>query len=260
MSAASPDRPPVNGTIALLLFDLDGTLADTSAEIADALNDTLRRLLLPEVAEEQVRGWIGGGTRELLMRALVAADRAEWLDAAWAGFARDYERRCGTRSRLYPGAAALLRRARAAGLRLALLTNKEERFARRILQRHALAPLFDLVIAGDTLARAKPHPDEVWLALQRLGLAPAQALLVGDSLTDLRTARAAGIAVWLVRHGYPGGLAECGEAPDGWIAHFDEFRQPTTPAAARRAPPLRSARPSTPAGSGRRSRAGSGRA
>lgn len=216
----------------VILFDLDGTLMDTAPEIADALNDTLRRLGHAPADEALVRGWIGDGALALLGKALAhAGEPAAAVDRAWAGFAIDYQRRCGTRSRVHDGVRALLQRLRRQGLRCVLLTNKEQAFAQRLLALHGLAADFDLVVAGDTLPVKKPHPGVVTHALAVLQADAAQALLVGDSTTDVRTARAAGVAVWLVRHGYPQGTLSGADAPDGFIVHFDHFL-PDPPAAA----------------------------
>lgn len=216
----------------VVLFDLDGTLIDTAAEIGDALNLTLRRAGLPAVDADQVRGWIGDGARALLAKALshAGAPPAKAL-GVWNEFAWDYADRCGTNSRVFDGVRPLLARLRAQGFRLAVLTNKEAGFAHRLLARHDLAEAFDLVVAGDTLSVKKPHPAVVQHALSALQAEPHEALLVGDSLTDLRTARAAGIAVWLVRHGYPqADLPTTGpDAPDGFIDHFDDFHPPVAP-------------------------------
>ncbi|HNE59482.1 MAG TPA: phosphoglycolate phosphatase [Ottowia sp.] len=216
-----------------VLFDLDGTLMETAPELTDALNDTLRRHDLPAVDEARVRGWIGDGARALLAKAFAHAGATPAAaNAAWPGFHRDYSARCGTRSSLFPGARELLARLSKAGIRTALLTNKESAFAHRLLARHDLASAFDLIVAGDTLAVKKPDPGVVMHALQKLHIEPGQALLLGDSLTDVRTARAAGIAVRIVRHGYPQGELAGADAPDAFIDHFDDF----DPGACRHAP------------------------
>lgn len=207
-----------------LLFDLDGTLMDTAPEISDALNDTLRRHRLPELDESLVRSWIGDGARTLLARALAHVGAKPALaQQAWEGFSLDYRQRCGSRSTLFPGAKALLIRLREQGHRLSLLTNKEAEFAHRLLVLHGLADAFELVVAGDTLPVKKPHPDVVEHVLEMLNGQRERCLLVGDSVTDVRCARAAGIAVWLVRHGYPQGELTGEDAPDGFIEHFDRF-------------------------------------
>lgn len=212
------------------LFDLDGTLIDTAPEIADGVNDTLRRLGHASVGEDQVRGWIGEGTRALLGKALASVGVAPAMlrtevERAWAGFEIDYAARCGTRSRPYPGAIPALDRITAAGLPIALVTNKEAAFAHRILVAHGLTGYFDVIVAGDTLAVRKPDPAMIDHALQALGADAADAVLIGDSAIDVRTARAAGIAAWVMRHGYHQGELAGDDAPDRFIEHFDELAQ-----------------------------------
>ena len=207
-----------------ILFDLDGTLMETAPDIADAINDTLQRLGHPSADEDLVRGWIGDGARALLDKALLHAGApAASSAAAWPGFADDYARRCGGRSWVHAGVRPMLRRLRQQGLQLVLLTNKEAVFAQRLLHLHGLDGSFELVVAGDSLPVKKPDPGVVHHALHHLGCTADQALLVGDSTTDVRTARAAGINVWLVRHGYPQGSLSGADAPDGFIEHFDQF-------------------------------------
>ena len=229
-----------------ILFDLDGTLMETAPDIADAINDTLQRLGHAPADEDLVRGWIGDGARALLDKALLHAGVALGAAsnvapgaasnaapgaaaAAWPGFAADYARRCGGRSWVHAGVRPMLQRLRQQGLQLVLLTNKEAVFAQRLLQLHGLLTDFDLVVAGDTLPVKKPDPGVVHHALLRLGSSADGALLVGDSTTDVRTARAAGIPVWLVRHGYPQGSLSGPDAPDGFIAHFDQFQPGQNP-------------------------------
>jgi phosphoglycolate phosphatase len=208
----------------VILFDLDGTLMDTAPEIADALNDTLQRAGHEPVAEDLVRSWIGDGARALLGKALRHVGAPAGAEAqAWPGFAQDYEQRCGSRSVVHEGVRPLLRRLREQDLRLVLLTNKEGAFARRLLTLHGLVDDFDLIVAGDSLPVKKPHPGVVTYALDALHAEPVESLLVGDSAVDVRTARAAGIPVWLVRHGYLGGELSGDHAPDGFIEHFDLF-------------------------------------
>ncbi|MES2717276.1 MAG: HAD-IA family hydrolase [Pseudomonadota bacterium] len=208
----------------VILFDLDGTLMETAPEIADAVNDTLRRRGHAPAAPALVRSWIGDGAQALLAKALAhAGEPAGSVAAAWPAFADDYATRCGSNSLVHAGVRPMLQRLRAQGLLQGLLTNKEAGFTRRLLARHQLADQFDLVVAGDTLPVKKPHPGVVHHALAALRARPDEALLVGDSATDVRTARAAGIAVQLVRHGYPQGSLLGDDAPDAFIEHFDQF-------------------------------------
>lgn len=203
-----------------LLFDLDGTLVDSAPDIADALNQTLSLLGRPQVAEARVRGWIGDGGRALLAKALEDDAMAA---VAWPTFEITYEALCGRRSRVHDGVPQMLARWRSAGAALAVLTNKERRFTLKLLGALGLDDAFDVVVAGDTLAVKKPDPRVAQHALSLLGVAAADALLVGDSVVDVRCGRAAGLRVWLVRHGYPAGEFIGADAPDAFIEHFDQF-------------------------------------
>ncbi len=194
----------------LVLFDLDGTLIDTAPEIADAVNALLAEQRLPRVDETTVRDWIGHGTRELMRAALaasvraapVAPDRAPALDALMPAFGRHYLAHCGKRSRVYPEVEQTLDTLRRAGVRTAVVTNKDERYAYAVLDAHRLRDYLDLVICGDTLAAKKPDPLPVTHCMHRFRVAPERTLLVGDSEIDVATARAAGIGVWVVPYGY----------------------------------------------------------
>jgi phosphoglycolate phosphatase len=211
-------------TISCVMFDFDGTLVDTAPELADAVNDLMRRLGRPAFSEAQVRSWVGHGARELLGKALTAAGvGATAVEANWPQFMKDYLERCGTRSTPYPGVVAMLERLREAGLQLALLTNKESAFAHRVLVKHGLSDYFDAIVAGDTLPVKKPHPDTVRHALEALGASAEDTLYIGDSITDVRTARAAGVEVWIVKHGYANELMEGADAPDRWIDDFNQL-------------------------------------
>ncbi|MEZ5706136.1 MAG: HAD-IA family hydrolase, partial [Burkholderiaceae bacterium] len=180
----------------LVLFDLDGTLIETAPEIADAVNDTLDQFDLPRVSQQQVNDWIGHGTRELLIQALssVTATHAEAIrhsaDFAEkeAVFGGHYERRCGTRSHLYPHVREALQALRQAGVKLVVMTNKEGRYTRTVLDAHRLAPLFDRVISGDTFPVKKPNPMGIDECRQLFGVDRERTLFVGDSSIDVATA------------------------------------------------------------------------
>ncbi len=213
-----------------ILFDLDGTLAETAPEIADALNDTLGALGLPTVAPDLAARWIGHGTRELLVQGLAHA-RHTSLDAVradpalpevFAVFDGHYERRTGTRSHLYPGVLETLGALRAQRCHLAVVTNKEGRHTDTVLRALGLSSAFDMVISGDTLPTKKPNPSGVQHCLQRWGIAPEQALFVGDSSIDAQTARNAGVAVSLMTYGYNMGADVRDSHPDRVLDHFGQ--------------------------------------
>jgi len=206
-------------TVRLVMCDLDGTLIDTAPEIADAVNDTLAQCALPLVTSQQVRDWIGHGTRTLLTEAL-ASTQGRTVQAIQADpdlpriagiFDGHYQQRCGTRSQPYPHVVEVLDRLRAHGVHLAVITNKEGRYTDTVLRAHRLQAHFGLVISGDTLATKKPDPAGIAHCLSHFGVPADQSLFVGDSSIDAATARNAGVAVWLLPYGYNMGqpIAAC---------------------------------------------------
>ncbi|MBI2744582.1 MAG: phosphoglycolate phosphatase [Burkholderiales bacterium] len=221
----------VNAPFDLVMFDLDGTLIETAPEICDAVNDTLQHFGLAQVAQEQVDRWIGHGTRELLVQALAQVRRltveevrrCDDLPLIAAEFDRHYQRRCGTRSHLYPHVREVLRSLRAQGVYLAVVTNKEARYTRTVLAAHALEPLFDRVVSGDTLPTKKPDPAGIHSCLAQFQVDAARALFVGDSSIDVASARNAGVPVWAMPYGYNMGqpIAACG--PDRVIPDFRQL-------------------------------------
>ena len=215
----------------LIMFDLDGTLVETAPEICDAVNDTLRRFNLPDVAQQQVNDWIGHGTRELLIQALAfsCSTRVELVRASEtlpmiaAEFDIHYQARCGTRSQLYPQVRETLTALRAQGDKLAVVTNKEGRFTETVLNVHHMRGLLDDVVSGDTLPTKKPDPAGIFHCLAQFGVPAHRALFVGDSSIDVATARNAGVAVWALPYGYNMGQPIESCAPDRVIADCSEL-------------------------------------
>jgi phosphoglycolate phosphatase len=188
-----------------VLFDLDGTLVDSVHDLADALDRLLIETGLPPVGVDAARRMVGDGARKTLERALarVGAElpHAEF-EAAFARFLDIYENELGDTTRLYPGARACLERAAASGILLGLVTNKPSVPTRQLLDRLELTPLFAVVVGGGDVAELKPHPLPLLTAVRALGARPETALYVGDSRTDLDTARAAGVRIALIPSGY----------------------------------------------------------
>jgi phosphoglycolate phosphatase len=218
----------------LMLFDLDGTLVETAPEIMDAVNDTLGRFSLPLVSQQQVNDWIGHGTLELLVQALAdrsgtpveqvrTGDMLRQMVPVYDGF---YQQRCGTRSHLYPHVRETLQTLRAQGVKLAVVTNKESRYTKVVMDVHQLGPMFDAVVSGDTFPAKKPNPVGVAHCLAQFGVARERSLFVGDSSIDAATARNAGVPVWLLPYGYNMGQPIESCAPDRVIADFSVLLNP----------------------------------
>jgi phosphoglycolate phosphatase len=218
----------------LIMFDLDGTLIETAPEICDAVNDTLRHFGLPEVAQDNVDRWIGHGTRELLIQALAhvrkvkveAVRSSDTLPLIATEFDRHYQRRCGTRSHLYPHVRSVLQQLREQDVKLAVVTNKEERYTRTVLDAHQLVPMFDRVVSGDSLPTKKPDPAGIRSCLDQFQVPVGRALFVGDSSIDVATARNAGVPVWALPYGYNMGQPIEACKPDRVIENFSLLTTP----------------------------------
>ncbi|MCF7752741.1 phosphoglycolate phosphatase, partial [Bacillus subtilis subsp. subtilis] len=190
----------------LVVFDLDGTLVDSAADIAEALNRTLQDWQLPRVPEATVLTWIGDGVRRLVEQAFDAAGSGVDLDKVMPGFMRHYEA-CLLRSpQLFEGVQATLQALRERDVHLAICTNKPSALVAPLLRHFGLQDLFALVLGGDSLPERKPSGAPLRHIAAHFGVAPVQALMVGDSITDYRAAVDAGMPVALVRYGYPRGL------------------------------------------------------
>ncbi len=212
---------PAAPRYAVVSFDLDGTLLDTAAEIAEAVNRALDEQHLPRLPAAELTLLIGHGARRLLQDVLarqaatdLQAGEPAQIDTVLAGFERHYAALIGTSSLPYPGAAEALLRLRGAGVRLACVTNKQQLPAQRLLQHHGLLPAFELLIGGDTLAHKKPHASVLQHVAAALQVPLSQVAHVGDSATDVMAARNAGVAAWAVPWGYNGGKPIAHAAPD----------------------------------------------
>ena len=209
-------------TRALIVFDLDGTLVDSSQDLADAVNAALRRMdkgALP-LDLDVVRSFIGSGARNLVARSLVHAGVALPPDDALSIFLEEYERRLTVHTRFYPGVEETLDRL--AAHPLAVLTNKPGDLSRRILDALGAGARFFRVYGGGDLPSRKPDPEGLLRLMAESMATPRTTVMVGDSSIDVRTGRGAGAWTVGVRYGFdPESLAS--EPPDALLDRFDQL-------------------------------------
>lgn len=192
-----------------LTLDLDGTLADTVADLARACQGMLADMGEPSRTEAEIHRFVGRGMKVLVERCLGhdgPPEPGRVLEGMEA-FRRHYAQVNGRHARLYPGVREGLEAFRDLGLPMACVTNKPAEFAGPLIERLGLASYFSLVVGGDTTAFRKPHPGPILHACAAMGVSPGENLHIGDSRHDIEAARAAGCGVWCVPYGYNEGEA-----------------------------------------------------
>lgn len=225
-------------------FDLDGTLVDSAPGLTAAVDNALYALELPMAGEERVVTWIGNGADVLIQRALTWARQERAALRAAQGkpsvdhddipqaeqqailrklFDRYYGEVAEEGSFLFPAVADTLGALHAKGLPLALVTNKPTPFVAPILASLDIAKYFTVVIGGDDVKNKKPHPEPLLLVAEKLGLAPAELLLVGDSRNDIQAAKAAGCSSIGLTYGYNYGEPISLSEPDYIFDQFNEL-------------------------------------
>jgi phosphoglycolate phosphatase len=209
----------------IIVYDLDGTLADTAGDLMGALNFVLERDGLSPLPVENARSLLGAGGRALIERGFAASGRElspQKLDVLFGDFLARYNAHIAVHTRLYPGVLAALDAFAAAGWVQAICTNKIEASAKLLIRRLGVADRFAFICGQDTFGVGKPDPKPLIGTVVAAGGSTGRAILVGDSATDIKTARAAGLPVIAVDFGYTDvPVTELG--PDRVISHFDEL-------------------------------------
>jgi len=204
----------------LIVFDLDGTLADSLPDLTNAANYACRRLGLPERTPEEVKGMIGGGERRFMERLVGPAHQALTEDCLRL-YLDYYSQHCGDLTRPYPGVPETLEKL--AGKRLAVLSNKLQRLTEQVLQAVGIARFFAASRGGGRGLPLKPAAEPLMALIRDLGAEPGRTLMVGDKPADVLTARGAGAHIAAVTYGY-GELASLQSAnPDFILARFDQL-------------------------------------
>jgi phosphoglycolate phosphatase len=218
---ALPWRP------AMVLVDVDGTMVDSVPDLAWCVDRMMERLDRPPHGAERVRRWVGNGVEQLVKRALTGELEAEPdpadYERALLVFLDLYQDNTSTRSALYPGVREGLDLLAARGYPLGCVTNKAARFTEPLLAALGVERYFALVVAGDTLPERKPDPMPLLYAARYFGVDPTRSLMVGDSISDVKAARAAGFAIVCMSYGYNHDLDIRDFGPDAVIDSLAEL-------------------------------------
>jgi phosphoglycolate phosphatase len=208
-----------------IVYDLDGTLADTAEDLVATLNYLLGREGLAPLKVETAGSLLGAGARALIKRGFAASGRTldpQTLDALFADYLTYYSAHIADYSRLYPGVDKALAAFALAGWRQAVCTNKTEGLAKLLIEKLGIAGRFTFICGQDTFGIGKPDPRPLLMTIAASGGAKERAIMVGDSETDIKTARAAVVPVIAVDFGYADVVVK-ELSPDCVISHFDEL-------------------------------------
>ncbi len=212
----------------MVLIDLDGTLVDSVPDLAYCADAMMRQLGLPQRGEARVREWVGNGVERLVKRTLINQLDGEPDEALFAQalpiFMALYAQNTSKRSNLYPGVREGLDYLQGADYKLGCVTNKAAAFTEPLLKDMGIRHYFLTVVSGDTVAKKKPDPMPLLHAATLLGVEPRHALMVGDSMSDVKAARAAGFQIVCLTYGYNHGIDIRESHPDAVIDSMAELQ------------------------------------
>ncbi len=213
-----------------VFFDLDGTLIDSLPDLVGAANALRKDDQLDPLPPATIAAFLGDGVRYLAARTITGRWKFDFsgaqLDHLHRNFIAHYQRHLSDKTLCYPGAAETLETLHEKGVALALITNKPELLAKKLLAFFRLAPFFRVVLGGDSLAEKKPHPLPLQETARRLDIPIDRTLMVGDSRNDLLAAKAAGSRTCLVEFGYGNAKQLCADTvtrPDIRIARLPDL-------------------------------------
>ena len=209
-------------------FDLDGTLLDTIADLAEACRLMLEEIGEPPRSPAEVHRFVGKGMAVLIERCLTHGKppSAEKLHQAIESFKRHYAAVNGKFTQIYPGVIDGLQAWQASGLKMGVVTNKPGMFTEVLLDRMGLTDYFDVIVSGDTTPNKKPHPEPILHFCRILNVRPERNLHIGDSKNDIQSAHAAGCLAYAVPYGYnegqPVDSAECDALVSDLLAAYHQ--------------------------------------
>jgi len=212
----------------MILIDVDGTLVDSVPDLAYCIDEMMKQLDMPVHGEVEVRNWVGNGVERLVRRGLVGQLDGEpdevLFEKAYPIFLDLYAVNTSQRSSLYPGVREGLDYMKAAGYTLGCVTNKAAQFTIPLLKDLGIHDDFENIVCGDTLAKKKPDPLPLLHSAEVLGVIPEKSLMLGDSVSDVKAARAAGFQIICMSYGYNHGVDIRESKPDAVIDSMTELK------------------------------------
>lgn len=212
----------------MVLIDVDGTLVDSVPDLAWCVDAMMRELGLPERGEERVRHWVGNGVERLVKRALInqldGEPESELYEKALPVFQALYSENTSKRSCLYDGVTEALGFLKTTGVRIGCVTNKASQFTLPILKDLGISDYFETVLCGDMVERKKPDPQPLLMVAEQLGVEPAESMMLGDSMSDVKAARAAGFSIICMSYGYNHGEDIRDYDPDAVVDSMAEVK------------------------------------
>jgi|TARA_B110000444_G_scaffold54952_1_gene51114 phosphoglycolate phosphatase len=213
----------------LIMIDVDGTLVDSVPDLVFCVDQMMIELGLQLCGEERVRNWVGNGIPKLIERALIDKLDKESIskvyEVAYPIFLKLYSDNSAIRSRLYDGVKEGLDYLKSKGYLLGCVTNKAEQFTNPLLKKMGIYNDFRLIISGDTLDKKKPDPLPLLHGANFFNMQPNECLMLGDSVSDVRAARAAGFDIICMSYGYNHGNNIEDENPDLVIDSMDQLKE-----------------------------------
>ena len=211
----------------MVLIDVDGTLVDSVPDLAFCVDEMMKQLGMPVHGEAKVREWVGNGVERLTRRALIGQLDGEpdevLFKKAYPIFLDLYADNTSKRSALYPGVKEGLAYLKSAGYKLGCVTNKAAQFTIPLLKELGVFDEFEIVVSGDTLPQKKPDPAPLLHVAKHFGVSPTKSLMIGDSVSDVKAARAAQFQIICMSYGYNHGMDIRDAHPDAVIDTMAEI-------------------------------------
>ena len=208
--------------LSTFLFDLDGTLIDSSKDIVIAVNYTLKELGLPQKSEEEIIKHVGYGGKKLI-QGLIGSINPDLVDSGVEIFKKFYFENPVRHTKLYPGVLETFKILKNKNAKIGIVTNKYENISIKILNKLGIVKYIDIIVGGDTTSKRKPDPDPILFAVNNLEANLEKTVMIGDSEVDIQAGKRSGVKTILVLHGFGDKNKSLNEKPDIVVENFQHL-------------------------------------